>query len=224
MDRILLPMLGQNVQAYGHISDLEKLFAIGRHNLKLNSEKCVFSVQAGKFLGFLVTERGIKANPEKCTTIMEMRSPTNVNEVQSLIGRMATLSHFLSPSGDKGYPYFQCLRKNDRFIWIDDYEEAFFKLKEYLANPPILNKPTPRLPIRLYFSVTDRVISLVILQEEGKVQRPIYFISRCRDSLPNYRKSSLGSGFYSPTTASLLLEFHHSGNDRPTYLEGPSEV
>jgi len=78
MDRILGPMLGRNVQAYmddmvvtskekdQHITDLEELFmTIAKYNLKLNPEKCVFEVESRKFLVFLLTERGTKANPDK---------------------------------------------------------------------------------------------------------------------------------------------------------------
>lgn len=133
------------------MTDLEELFTtIGKHNLKLNPEKCVFGVQTGKFLGFLLTGRGIEANPDKCVAIMEMRSPINVKEVQRLTERMIALSRFLSTSGEKGYPYFQFLKKNDHFIWSDECEKAFRKLKEYFANLPILNKPIPKHPIRLY--------------------------------------------------------------------------
>jgi len=86
---------------------LEELFAtIVKYNLKLNPDKCVFGVEAGKFLGFLLTERSIEANPEKCATIIGMRSLANVKEVQQLTGRMTALSRFLSASGDKGHPYF----------------------------------------------------------------------------------------------------------------------
>ena len=59
-----------------HTADLEELFAtIGKYRLKLNPEKCVFGVEVGKFLGFLLTERGIEANPDKCAAILAMRSP-----------------------------------------------------------------------------------------------------------------------------------------------------
>ena len=113
MDRVLASMIRRNVQAYvddmvvtskekdQHIADLEELFTtIARYNLKLNPEKCVFGVEAGKFLGFLLTERGIEANPEKCATIMAMRSPTSMKEVHQLTGRMTVLSRFLSVGGD----------------------------------------------------------------------------------------------------------------------------
>ena len=94
MDRVLAPMLGRNVQAYvddmvvtsqrreQHIVDLEELFTtIAKYRLKLNPEKCMFGVEAGKFLGFLLTERGIEANPKKCAAIIVMRSPISVKEV-----------------------------------------------------------------------------------------------------------------------------------------------
>jgi len=94
MDKILAPMLGRKVQAYvdhmvvtseergQHAADLEELFAnISKYRLKLNPEKCVFGVEAGKFLGFMLTEKGIEANPDKCAAIIAMRSPTSVKEV-----------------------------------------------------------------------------------------------------------------------------------------------
>jgi len=87
MDKVLAPMLGRNVQAYvddmvvtsqergRHATNLEELFAtIAKYRLKLNPEKCVFGVEAGKFLGFMLTERGIEANPDKCAAIIAMRS------------------------------------------------------------------------------------------------------------------------------------------------------
>jgi len=146
--------------------------------MKLNPEKCVFGVEAGKFLGFLLTKRGIEANPDKCASIIGMRSPAIVKEVQQLTGRMTTLSWFLSAGGDKGYTYFQCLKKNSRFVWTSKCEEAFLKLKEYLASPPVLCKPLPATPLRLYFAVIERAICSVIVQEQDQVQKPTYFVSK----------------------------------------------
>jgi len=81
MDRVLVPMLGRNVPEAK--VDLEELFTtIAKYRLKLNLEKCVFGVEARKFLGFLLTERGIEANFEKWAAIIAMRSPISVKEVQ----------------------------------------------------------------------------------------------------------------------------------------------
>jgi len=191
MDKVLAPMLGRNVHAYvddmvvtsqergRHVADLEELFAtIAKYRLKLNLENCVFGVEAGKFLGFLLIERGIDANPEKCVAILAMKSPASVKEVQQLTGRMAALSRFVSAGGDKGHPYFQCLRRNSWFVWTAECEEVFLKLKKYLAAPPVLCKPQLGVPLRLYFAVTERAISSVLVQEQDQTQRPIYFVSK----------------------------------------------
>jgi len=132
MDKVLAPVLGRNVQAYvddmvvtslekdKHVTDLEELFiTIARYKLKLNREKCVFGVEAGKSLGFLLSERGIEANPEKCAAILAMRSLANVKEVQQLTGRMAALSRIVSASGEKGHPYF-LFRPVDQDVFVRD--------------------------------------------------------------------------------------------------------
>jgi len=98
-----------------------------------------------------------------------MRSPISVKEVQQLTGRIAALSRFVSDGGDKGHPYFQYLRRNNRFVWIRECEEVFLKLNEYLASPPVLCKPHLGTPLRLYFLVTERVISSVLVQEQDQV-------------------------------------------------------
>ena len=114
---------------------------------------------------------------KKCAAILTMRSLISVKEVQQLTGRMAALSRFVSAGGDKGHPYFQCLRRNNRFIWTRECEEAFLKLKEYLANPLVLCKRKLGNPLRLYFAVMERAISSVLVQEQDQVQKPIYFLS-----------------------------------------------
>ena len=74
-----------------HATDLEELFTtISKYHLKLNPEKCAFGMEAGKILGFILTERGIEANPDKCAAIIVMRSPTSVKEVQQLTRRMGS--------------------------------------------------------------------------------------------------------------------------------------
>jgi len=136
---------------------------IAKYRLKLNPEKCVFRVEAGKFLGFMLSERGIEANLDKCAAIIAMRSPASVKEVQQLTGRMAALSRFVSAGGDKSHPYFQCLKRNSRFVWTEECETSFLKLKEYLATPPVLCKPQTGVLLRLYFAVTEWAISFVLV-------------------------------------------------------------
>ena len=86
--------------------------------MKLNPSKCAFGVSLGKFLGFMVSQRGIEANPDKIQAIPDMKPPQNVKEVQSLTERVAALNKFVSKATDKCLPFFKVLKKT--FEWTDD--------------------------------------------------------------------------------------------------------
>ncbi|RDX90229.1 Retrovirus-related Pol polyprotein from transposon 17.6, partial [Mucuna pruriens] len=111
-------MVVKSTTAEEHYNALQIVFKIlRRHQLKLNPEKCSFGVQVGKFLGFMLMERGIEANPEKCQAVIDMRSPRNVKEVQQLAGRITALSRFLSRSAEAAHPIFHTLKKGGKFSW-----------------------------------------------------------------------------------------------------------
>ena len=105
-------MLVKSTTAELHIAHLSEAFQILRnYNMKLNPAKCAFGVSAGKFLGFIVNHRGIKANPYKIKAVLDMPSPSGVKKVQRLTGRIAALSRFVSKASDKCQPFFQVLKK-----------------------------------------------------------------------------------------------------------------
>ena len=80
-------MLVKSLDEGKHLDDLQETFNIlRRYNMKLNPSKCAFGVASGKFLGFMVSHRGIEANPKKIKAILDMKPPQNVKEVQSLTG------------------------------------------------------------------------------------------------------------------------------------------
>jgi hypothetical protein len=79
--------------------------------MKLNLAKCAFGVSSGKFLGYMVSNRGIEAIPEKIQDILDMQSPKNTKQLQQLTERIVALNQFISRSTDKGFPFFKILRK-----------------------------------------------------------------------------------------------------------------
>ena len=86
----------------------------------------------------------------------------------------------MSAGGEKGHPYFQCLKRNSRFLWTQECEEAFIKLKEYLASPPVLRKPQVGTPLRLYFIVTEVVLPLEVGQgRQDLVSASLDHLRRC---------------------------------------------
>ena len=100
-------MLVKSKGGADHVKHLEEAFRImRRYGMRLNPAKCVFGVEAGKFLGFMVHQRGIDANPEKIQALLNMRSPRTVKKVHCLTGRVAALNRFVSKASDKCRPFF----------------------------------------------------------------------------------------------------------------------
>ena len=90
--------------------------------MKLNLSKSAFGVLSGKFLGFMVSHRGIEANPDKIQAILNMEPPKNIKEVQYLTGRVAALKRFISKATNKCLPFFKVLKK--AFEWTDECQKV----------------------------------------------------------------------------------------------------
>nr|CAH67052.1 OSIGBa0127A14.4 [Oryza sativa] len=173
--------IGRNVEAYVDdlvvktrnqetlLSDLAETFENLRSaRIKLNPDKCVFGVPAGKLLGFLVSARGIEANPEKIRAIERMRPPSKLRDVQCVTGCMAALSRFISRLGEKALPLFKLLKRSGPFIWTEEAENALAQLKAYLSSPPVLVAPEPNEPLLLYLAATPQVVSAALVVERDE--------------------------------------------------------
>ncbi|KAL0401756.1 UNVERIFIED_CONTAM: hypothetical protein Slati_4205500 [Sesamum latifolium] len=209
-------MLVKSKKAEDHIADLEETFAILRkYRLKLNPAKCAFGVQGGRFLGFMVTQRGIEANPLKIKAILDMKAPACVNEVQRLTGRIAALSRFISKSTEKSLPFFKTLRKTKTFEWDASCQRTFEELKNYLTGLPLLVKPSPGHTIYLYLSATPQGISSVLIREKEGKQLPIYYVSKVLNGT---------EGRYTPIEKMALALVTTARRLRPYFLSHPIGV
>jgi hypothetical protein len=172
-------------KAFDLLSDLETTFKCLRaKGVELNPEKCVFGVPRGMLLGFIISERGIQANPEKIAAITNMGPIKDLKGVQRVMGCLAALSRFISRLGEKGLPLYRLLRKAERFTWTPEAEEALGNLKALLTNAPILVSPRAAgEALLIYVAATTHVDSAAIVverREEGHallVQRSVYFIT-----------------------------------------------
>ncbi|KAL4581685.1 hypothetical protein LXL04_006212 [Taraxacum kok-saghyz] len=98
-------MVVKSKKVEDHLRDLEDAFRIlDEYNMKLNPAKCHFGVKAGKFLGYMVTKRGIEASPEQIKAVINLKAPTSVKDIQRLTGRIAALNRFISRSSDSTPP------------------------------------------------------------------------------------------------------------------------
>ena len=161
-------MLVKSTTAELHIAHLSEAFHILReYNMKLNPAKCAFGVSAGKFLGFIVNNRGIEANLDKIEDVLDMPPPSSIKEVQRLTGRIAALSRFVSRASDKCQPFFQILKK--AFQWDTNCKEEFSAFKTYLSSPPILVSPFEGELLTLYLAVSDFSTSALLVKDKDRV-------------------------------------------------------
>ena len=123
---------------------LAEMFAILRkYGMKLNPLKCSFGVESGKLLGFIVSARGIKANPAYITALREVKAPRTKKELQSLNGKVAALSHFISRAIDKCIPFFDALKKGKKkFEWTPECQKAFDELIRHMEHLQYVLSPT----------------------------------------------------------------------------------
>jgi hypothetical protein len=165
------------------VGDLSIAFGCLRANrVKLNPEKCVFGVSRGMLLGYIISQRGIKANPEKVAALERMGPIRDLKGVQKVLGCLAALSRFISRLGEKGLPLYRLVKKHERFTWTAEAQDALDKLKASLTRAPILMPPQDGEPLQLYVAATTQVVSAVIVAEHAEeghalpVQRPVYYI------------------------------------------------
>ena len=149
--KIFRPLIGKTMEVYiddmlikskecpNHMKHLQETFKLLRgHDMKLNPLKRAFGVSSGKFLGFMVTYRGIEANPAQLKAIMDSQVPTTQRGVQQLTSRLAALGRFISCSTDWLRPFFKTLKGDKRTGWNEEFNQAFMAIKQYLVEPPIL--------------------------------------------------------------------------------------
>ena len=176
MTRMFEPQLSKNIKIYvddmvvkskmvsEHLGDLGSTFNVLRkHKLRLNASKCSFGVGSGKFLGYMVTYRGIEVNPNQIKAINDLKPPRNAKEVQKLIGMIAALNRFISRPADRCRPFYLLINKRKGFEWSEDCIVAFQQLKEYLSWPPIMSSPVIDEVLYAYIAVALHAVSLVLI-------------------------------------------------------------
>uniref|UniRef100_A0A2N9GGN7 Reverse transcriptase n=1 Tax=Fagus sylvatica TaxID=28930 RepID=A0A2N9GGN7_FAGSY len=171
MNRMFHDQIGRNVEVYvdnmlvkskeedDHLDDLRETFqTLRKYQMKLNPSKCAFGVYSGKFLGFMVSQRGIEANPDKIKAILEMQPPKNTKE---------------RPKTDRKS---SCIES--AFEWTDECQRAFEELKKYLTTPPLLSPSKQGEELYLYLAVSPTAVSSALIREEERRQLPVYYTSR----------------------------------------------
>ncbi|RVW22923.1 Transposon Ty3-I Gag-Pol polyprotein [Vitis vinifera] len=192
MTKIFKPLIGRSVEVYiddivvksktreQHILHLQEVFYLLRkYDMKLNPSKCAFGVSAGKFLGFMVSQRGIEVSPDQVKAVMETPPPRNKKELQRLTGKLVALGRFIARFTDELRPFFLAIRKAGTQGWTDNCQNALERIKHCLMHPPILSSPIPKEKLYMYLAVSEWAISAVLFRcPSPKEQKPVYYVSR----------------------------------------------
>ena len=180
MEVYINDMLVKSKQRPDHAAHLQQTFDLLReYGMKLNPLKCAFGVSVGRFLGFMVTQRGIEANPAQLKAILQSPAPSSKKGIQQLTGKLAALRLFISRFTDHLKPFFTTLRGANRAKLNEECDRAFMAIKQYLTEPLILVNPEAGDTLYLYLAAFDIAVSVALFKEcEDAKLRPVFFISK----------------------------------------------
>nr|GEX27913.1 hypothetical protein [Tanacetum cinerariifolium] len=147
-------------------------------NMKLNPKKSFIGVDEGKFLGYIVTSEGIRANPKKTKALADLQSPRTLKKMQSLSGKLAALNHFLAKSTKRSLSFFNTLKnitKENRheFRWTKEAEKDFQQMKNLIMDLPSLTSPWETETLYVYLAVSAEAVSAVLLTDRKMRQCPV---------------------------------------------------
>ncbi|GJZ64543.1 reverse transcriptase domain-containing protein [Tanacetum coccineum] len=194
VDKVFSKQIGRNLEAYvddlvikstseeGILSDIQETFErFWSINMKLNLKKCSFGVEEGLFLGHLITKQGIKFNPTKIKEFTVLEQTRSLKDIQSLNGKLAALSHFLSKGAERSLPFFKVLKrcKGKKTIhWTDEADKAFKEIKKFVQDLPTLTAPRAGETLTMYLNASKESINVMLFAKRSEGKILIYFVSR----------------------------------------------
>ena len=190
--KMFRPLLGSTMEFYiddmlvkskkrpDHATHLQQAFDLLReYGMKLNPLKCAFGVSASRFLGFMVTQRLIEANPAQLKAILQSPAPSSKKEIQQLTGRLAALGRFISQFTDRQKPFFTTLRGASRAEWNKECDRAFVAIKKYMTEPPILVSSKAGDTLYIYLAASDIAVSPALFKECGDAKlKLVFFVNK----------------------------------------------
>ena len=169
-----------------HLHHLDLVFTnLRKANLKLHASKCKFTTKQVKYLGHIVSKDGLRVNPENTDKILNAKSPTNQKQVKSVLGMMGYYCKFIRNYAKIAAPLHDLLKKDKKFLWTEEAENAFQELKHKLVTAPILRYPQFDSEFILSTDSSDFSIGYVLSQVHDGKELPICYGGRalCNNEL-----------------------------------------
>lgn len=162
-----------------HNSNLIKIFQrLRKYNLKVNPTKCNFLRKEVTYLGHLITDEGIKTDPLKYEVIKNYPTPANADEIKRFVAFCNYYRRFIPDFAKTAKPLNTVTKKNVKFEWTTECQNAFDELKTKLMNPPILAYPNFQKEFIITTDASDYALGAVLSQGEAGNDLPISYASR----------------------------------------------
>lgn len=154
---------------------LNKVFNLAKkHNIKVKKDKCKFGQTEIKYLGYKFNENGIQIDDEKIEAIKEISKPTNKKDLQRFLGLVTYVGKFVNNLSEITHPLRQLLKNNNEFIWQENQECAFNRLKQLISEKPQLNYFDPEQQVTISVDASKNGLGAVLMQN----QKPCAYVSR----------------------------------------------
>lgn len=172
-------LLAHSLHRADHLVHLRAIFMRCRHyRIRLNPHKCVFCIEMGRLLGFVVSKAGIRVDPSKVKAIMKLPPPSSLRQLQILQGKASFLRRFIPNYAEVTKGFTRLLKQNTPFYWDEIAQKYFDALKHTLTHAPLLHPPNYNQDYFLYLAASHSTIGMVLVQEdEFGTEHVIYYLS-----------------------------------------------
>jgi hypothetical protein len=165
-----------------HMSNLKlSLERMKKYGLQMNPLKCAFGATSGKFLRFVLHEKGIQIDPKKIESIGKIEELVCKKDVQKLLGKINYFRCFISNLVGRVESLLPLVRlqHEEELTWGAEQRQAFKKIKDYLVTPPMLRASKAGNLFKMYIAAQEWVIEVVLLKHEYGKEFPVVDVCRC---------------------------------------------
>ncbi|XP_063635205.1 uncharacterized protein LOC134805954 [Cydia splendana] len=162
-----------------HLADLRAVFErLRMFGLRANREKCVFAREKVKYLGHIISQDGISPDDDKVRAVLDMKAPSTLRHLRTFLQTCSWFRKFIPSFSAVAESLTRLTKKNQVWMWGPEQVEAFEQLKKRLTSAPVLIQADYQRPFILRTHSSNYALGGVLLQGQGKDERPIEYASR----------------------------------------------
>lgn len=171
---------------------MDRLKATG---LTLNESKCEFMKRKVMFLGHIFSEKGVEADPEKIKAIYQLKTPSNVEEVQRLLGMENYVGKFVKNLSELTEPLRELLLKTTAWHWETEHDQAVANIKKKLTSLPVLAYYDVNKPVKLSVDASGKALGCGLFQEEKPIAYGTRALTKAQQNYPQIIKEAMAIRF-----------------------------